>query len=417
MTRATRTTTDVTCPFCGLLCDDLVVASDGTMTTVVANGCARARTGFAQTGTPAEPAIGGRRCTLDQAVAHAARILRHANQPLIGGLGTDAAGCRAAMALAEKSGAAVDHMHGRAISANAQVLQRRGWIMTTLTEVRNRADVVVLFGTDGDSVNPRFSERCLRPAPGRQRSRRPRRQVVYIGEDTQARSVRRAVPGVSIIRCRQQDYLTLLSSLRVLLAGRGELATDGRARLAALADLLRGADYAVLAWAAGQLPADHTDLIVEILTEIIASLNAHTRAAGLPLGGNDGATTAVNVCAWQTGYPLRVNFAGGAPSYEPSHNAADAMLQRGEADALLWISSWRPVPPPAGGRLPTVALTAPSRRIAGLVDVHIPVAMPGVEASGTLFRVDSVVGLPLRPVRATGLLPAAEILSRIQAQL
>lgn len=418
MTRTSSTYTELTCPFCGLLCDDLTVVSGPERARVTAAGCSRAAAGFMQPPAPtARPVIRGRTATLEQAILHAAQILRDSNQPLVGGMAADAAACRAAMALAEKVGAAVDHMHGGAVAANAQVLQRRGWIMTTLTEVRNRADLVVLFGTDGDSVNPRFVERCLRPAPGMGRNRRRPRRIFYIGEAGPGRALKRALPGTTVISCRRHDYVEVLWSLRALLKGQPELAGTNVQALRALADAMCASDYAVLAWAPGQLPADHGDIIIETLCEVVSDLNEHTRAAGLTLGGNDGATTAMNVSAWQTGYPLRVNFAGGAPEYNPTRNAAETLIQRNEVDALVWISTFQPLPPPAGRRLPVIALTPASRRISALAEVHLPVAIPGVEAAGTLFRMDSVVGLPLRAVRNTPLPTAAEILNRIRDRL
>lgn len=418
MTRISPTLTDHPCPFCGLLCDDLNVVSAPDAVRVTANGCARAAAGFGQAAAAgARPAIRGRESTLELALAHAARILRTARQPLVAGMAADAAGCRAAVALAERAGAAVDHMHGEAISANARVMQRRGWIMTTLTEVRNRADVVVLFGTDGNSVNPRFTERCLVPVPAMGRGRRRPRRVVFIGEPAQARAIRRALPGAIAIPCRRQDYIEMLWSLRALLNGEPGLATRGSKGLRDLATRLRAASYAVVAWAPGQLPADHADVLIEALCDLVTTLNGQTRAAGLALGGNDGAVTAMNVCAWQTGYPLRVNFAGGAPAYDPARNAAESLLARNEADALVWISTLQPLPPPAAGRMPVIALTPASRRIAALAEVHFPVAIPGVDAPGTMFRLDSVVGLPLRAVRTGATATAADVLNRLRARL
>jgi formylmethanofuran dehydrogenase subunit B len=249
------------------------------------------------------------------------------------------------------------------------------------------------------------------------RNRRRPRRIFYVGEAAQGRALKRALPGTTTLSCRRQDYVEVLWSLRALLRGQPELASMRTPVLRALVDAARAADYAVMTWAPGQLPVDHGDIIIETLCEIVYVLNEHTRAAGLALGGNDGATTAMNVCAWQTGYPLRVNFAGGAPEYNPSRNATEALLQRGEADALVWVSAFQPLPPPAVRRMPVIALTPASRRISALAEVHFPVAIPGVESAGTMFRLDGVVGLPLRAVRNTNLPSAAEVLNRIRERL
>src|SRR5437660_1679628 len=57
-------------------------------------------------GTPAE---------LHTAAATAARLLDASRQPLIAGLGTDVAGARAAIILAQRIGAVIDHMNADAL--------------------------------------------------------------------------------------------------------------------------------------------------------------------------------------------------------------------------------------------------------------------------------------------------------------
>ena len=54
---------------------------------------------------------------LDAAIAEAARLLGASRLPVIAGLGTDVAGARAAIALAQRLGGVVDHMHSRRAAA------------------------------------------------------------------------------------------------------------------------------------------------------------------------------------------------------------------------------------------------------------------------------------------------------------
>src|SRR3569832_312232 len=107
--------------------------------------------------------IAGVPISLDEACRAAAIILSGSRRPLIGGLGGDVTGHRAALALAEKLGGVGDHMHGRAQFRNVQAIQDGGWVTTTLSEVRNRADLIVLAGTDASRYQ-RFFERFLAPA-------------------------------------------------------------------------------------------------------------------------------------------------------------------------------------------------------------------------------------------------------------
>ena len=111
---------------------------------IARNGCRRAAVDFARAPLAPTPRIAGRETSLDNAVRAAARLLRRARQPLFGGLATDVEGVRAAVDLAERCGATLDHAHGETLAAMTRLLQTRGWYAATLSELRNRADLVVL---------------------------------------------------------------------------------------------------------------------------------------------------------------------------------------------------------------------------------------------------------------------------------
>ena len=51
---------NVTCPFCGLLCDDIEVERTGSTIKVLKSGCPRSTAGFERVLPPAPPQIGGR---------------------------------------------------------------------------------------------------------------------------------------------------------------------------------------------------------------------------------------------------------------------------------------------------------------------------------------------------------------------
>src|SRR5262245_35324357 len=101
-----------TCPFCGLLCDDLVVEPHNDTLRPLQGACERSLAAFARLGTPAAARvtarIGGQAAAHDAALDAAAQILKQQRRPLIGGLGIDVAGMRATLALARRLGAVID---------------------------------------------------------------------------------------------------------------------------------------------------------------------------------------------------------------------------------------------------------------------------------------------------------------------
>src|SRR5580704_18393815 len=107
--------------------------------------------------------IDGAPASLDEAAAAAAQLLARSGQPLIAGLGADIAGARAAIALAERVGGVVDHMHSAALMRDLDCLRETGVMLMTPGEARVRADVVLLAGDALPQTWPALNERLLRP--------------------------------------------------------------------------------------------------------------------------------------------------------------------------------------------------------------------------------------------------------------
>ncbi len=152
---------NVACPFCGIVCDDLEISRSGAGLKVARNGCSKAIAGFERAVSGATPKIAGKPASLDDAIAAATARLRSSRMPVFGGLGTDVQGMRAVMSVADRAGAVVDHALSDGQYRNFRVLQSGGWVTTTLTEARNRADLFVIVGTDVHALHPRFFERVV----------------------------------------------------------------------------------------------------------------------------------------------------------------------------------------------------------------------------------------------------------------
>jgi formylmethanofuran dehydrogenase subunit B len=402
---------EVVCPFCAMGCDDLEVAvADGAL-QLVGPDCPVAAEGFGR-GQPAmEPALGGEAAALDAALAEAARLLRASSLPLYGGLGTDVAGMREVLALAERTGGIVDHAGSRGLLANLRAMQDGGTVTATLAEVRNRADLVLLVGTDTTAIAPRFLERCLAPRATLFGSLE--RQLVHLGPGE-------PLAGAERLACPAERLGEVVAVLRALAAGARiaahEVAGIALAALGGLADRLRAARYPVVVWAARDLPGSHPDLVTATLAGLIRELNAKGRCSGVPLVGPDNVVGANQVCGWQTGGPLRTSFASGAPDHDPVRWSTAALLRAGAADCLVWISGIGTLPLPDRG-VPTIALVRPGHPLPPGVDVAIPVGTPGLDHAGSVYRMDGVVSLPLRALRDTGLPGVAQALARIRTLL
>lgn len=418
------TSETVTCPFCGLLCDDLAVerSSSGNL-KVLKNGCAKSVIFFERPLQTPSPRVAGKEASLAEAVAAASAIMAAARQPLIAGLGTDVYGMRAAMNLAESANATLDHMNSNGFMRNIQVVQNSGWMITTLTEVRNRVDLLVVVGTDIVSVFPRFFEREVWNQETMFGQDTSKREVVYLGGRNIDTSAGVAPDGrqPEVLPCDLERLPDVTAALRALVSGKKLHATEvagiAVADLERLAQRLHASKYSVVAWAAAPLNFPHAELTVQNITELVKTLNQTTRSSGLPLGGIEGDMNANQVCTWISGYPMRTSYARSYPEHDPYHFSTDRLLASGEADALFWVSSFNPERTPPVTDIPTVVFGHAHMKLEREPEVFIPVGMPGADHKGIMFRTDNVVSLPLQQLRQSALPTLAEVLGAIEQAL
>ncbi len=448
----THTYDNVTCPFCGLLCDDLRITRTGS-TLKVDNGCPRANAGFQRPLPAAKPMVRGAEVSFEEAVQAAAGLVRAAKLPLYGGMASDVSGARAVMAIADKTCGVVDHALSEGQYRNFRVVQTSGWIMSTLTEVRNRADLLVIVGTDVHKLHGRFFDRIVTNQHTMFEGLAGKRTIVFIGEglDTSAATGPRIdeVITLPVAKDRIPEVLGAISALlrghpipppeapaasgakrsgilsSLLSGGKSsspaaaahEIAGVAFSAIAAVAEKCKQAKYGVMVWAPPALSMPQADLTVHMMTEIVRELNIHTRFAGLSLGGNEGAPSAASTCTWQTGFPLRVSFANGAPEYDSYRFNISRMLTDGEGDMLLWVASIGTDIGLPQTTAPTILLGTPGVRTAQPATVYIPVGTPGIDHTGQMVRCDNVVSLPMQNLGRSQLPSAAKVLTAIQAAL
>ena len=406
-----------TCPACGLLCDDVLLNYDAPIT--IKNGCKKSQVFFKQDTLSVSPTLSGLTCDLNTAVKAASEILRKSNQALFAGLGTEVQGMRSIIALAKKTGATLDHMHSEATARNTLTLQNSGWQTTTLTEVKNRADLILAIGTDIVSSHPRFFEQLVwnndslfnKPSP----------EVIYIAAsgNTDA-GVSPAGKAPRILEAKAPDLPLIMSALNALAQNKllktEQIAGISIDSLQSVLSRIKASKYTLVVWSTAGLAFAHAELTVQSITQLIATLNESSRVAGLPLNSGDGDSSVNNTSTWLSGYPTRNRFnpqqRGGEFTYDAYHFLTQQQLNT--CDALLWISSFNAHSPPTINA-PTIVIGHPNIKFTQTPDVFIPIGIPGLDHAGTMFRMDSSVALPLKKIRDLGLPTLSMVLREIES--
>jgi formylmethanofuran dehydrogenase subunit B len=399
----------ITCPFCGLGCDDLVNAG-GTVDT---RGCAKAARGFARAQPAPKPhAVNGAPVDLPIAAGAAARLLCAAGSPLFYGLAADLHGVRALLALADRVGGTVDHVNSPALLANAAVARASGWVTATFGEVANRADLILIVGGDPARNFPRFHERLVANATPLYRERAP--TIAYLGPREEAPAG--ATLSAFVAREDLLDALGVLAGLLREITPRRVPDHFAAAPLAVIAERLAAAGYGALVWDVTTFAPGESELAVELLAAMLRELNTKTRCVGVPLGGSENGLGGMQAALWEAGWPLPLGFAASAPQHDPWRFDGRRQIEAGEADLVVWIATLAPLPPPET-RVPVIAIVADDVALSAPATVEIRVGIPGLDHGGAVFRSDTVIALPLQATRPSDRPSVAEAAQAILAAL
>jgi len=415
--------TEVPSPFCGIGTDDLTIQVDGVSLKVIENGCTINTPAFEQAITDTSARVDGKEVSLEFAVAKAAELLAASNQPVIAGCATDVNGMRAVMAVADKVGAVVDNLNFPAARRNFLALQDTGWMTTTLAEIKNRCDYLLVVGVDLEGFAPRFFERYLWNKESMFLEDTSARDIVYLGKAPSGKAST-SPKGVEakVLECTDTDLPEVMAVLRALVKGK-KITTEfvggiAVSELHAVAEQLKAAKYSVVTWAAGALNYDHAELTVQMLTEMVKDINTmDTRSSGFPLGGKEGDQTANQVCGWTSAYPARTRFSSGIPEYDPFLYDSQLMLENGEADVLCWVQAFNSASIPPETNIPIIVLGRSGMIFDKEPDVFIPVGTPGIDHAGHAYRLDNVVAIRLKKLRESGLPSTADVLNAIEHAL
>ncbi len=360
--------------------------------------------------------VDGMRASLDQAAATAARLLMSSRQPLFAGLGTDVDGARRAVALAERVGGVIEHMHSASILRDLDCLRETGVMLTTPGEARVRADVLLLVGDGLDKAWPALNERLLSVPARPDRVDVERRFVVLARNE---RSEPRGQPGhvETVVFGKGADFAANLAALRARVKGRPWTTASDLAlsRLDAIADVLRGARFGVAIWSASGLDA----LEIEMVNGLVRDLNESTRFSSLPLAAADNGTGALAVCGWMTGFPMRTGFGSGAPTHDPWRFDAERLMRAGEVDCVVWISAFGAPPPVWAARSISIALCDRAARPALMPKVLIEVGRPGVDHDAVVhsLEIGTLVAVSANSPSSGDLPSVAEALARVAGSL
>jgi formylmethanofuran dehydrogenase subunit B len=420
-----RVVENVVCPFCGDLCDHLVLELDGNKVVRNTGGCAISSAKFLNYHKHRilKPYIreqGGLvEVNLDKALDKAADILVSSKYPLIFGLSsTDVEANKYAIELAELTHGVVDNTSVFCHGPSSLAVQEVGTARCTFGVAINLADLVVFWGSNPLEAHANHVARIVLREGRFVKGRKERRVVVVDARRTptadQADLFIKVEPG------RDYELLTALRmAVRDLDIEAPLVAGVPRDKVIELAEMMRTARYGVFFFGMGLTMTGAKYRNIVALIKLVHELNEWTKFCIIPMRGHYNVTGADQASLWTTGYPYAVSYARGFPKMIIGVTSATDLLASGDVDSALIVAS-----DPVGhlprravehlAKIPVVVIDAKWSLTTAFADVIIPGAYSGIECEGTAYRMDDV---PIRLKKIVdpppGVLCDSEVLRRL----
>jgi formylmethanofuran dehydrogenase subunit B len=418
---------NATCTFCGCVCDDMNLKVEDHKIIEAKNSCVLGKAWFLNHHIEDRPVaiIAGKPSSLDEGVERAAQILANARYPIVYGLSdTTCEAQRVAVGIADRIGACVDTTTSVCHGPSGMAFQGVGEVTCSLGEIKNRADLVLYWGSNPAESHPRHMTRYATMPKGLfVPNGRKDRTVVLVD----VRRTKSAPAADIFLQIKPRKDFEVLWALRALVKGveiNDGIEAETGISLAQLTDLvhrLKTCKFGVFLFGMGLSMTRGKHLNVEAALALARDLNDFTKFYIKPMRGHGNVTGADNVVTWQTGYPFGVNLGRGYPRFNPGEFTTADTLARGEADAALIVASdpMANFSQPAREHLasiPYIILDPKETPTVRHAAVAFTTATYGINTGGTVYRMDDVP-IPLRPAFDSPYPSDEEVLRRIDKRV
>ena len=407
---------DLVCPFCSLHCDDVKVLTDGKTFKIHDKNltCAKKiERNNIRKNSLIFPTINGKASTLSNAITQIKKNLSTHQELLILNHGSDLSGLRAILGLASQYGGIIDHINSEALFQNLNLLQRSGYMATSLTEIKNRADVIVIFGNKIFEKSPRLLEKVLQTQNSLCTDTR-KKEIILVGSFSSKiiNGIKKSsrVTNIKINLDMIPSFLNLLADDKKYKKINGLSGND----LVKTKKIISNAKYLVAVWTNSDFAlTSNPKRIINSISKYIISYNQDKRGACCPIAGSLGDVTSSQAIAWMTGFASRIKFIGNTFKHDRFSYNNKVLIDNQNVDTIIHISTLTSDKIRLDKRCFNIVLGHPNSSFSSVPDIFIPVGTPGIDNDGIMFRTDNVVSVALKKIREIKLPSTEDIINRL----
>ncbi|MFA5395478.1 MAG: formylmethanofuran dehydrogenase subunit B [Methanomicrobiales archaeon] len=400
---------DVGCPYCGACCDDVevTVSDDGKKILEVANVCAigaeifkhASREDRVKLPRMRQPDGTYKDVSYTEAIDFTAKMLVKAKKPLIFGFGsTNCEAMSSAAKVAEKAGAVLDNCASICHGSSFLAMFDNGYPSCTLGETKNRADVVVYWGSNPAHAHPRHMSRYAMFPRG-----------FFTGKGVMGRKVITVDPRFTDtarvsdihLQVKQGHDYELFNAFRMVVRGfeadiPDVVAGIKKEQILEVAEIMKNARFGTIFYGMGLCHSDGRNHNVDEAISLTRDLNETTKWTIMAMRGHYNITGPGAVWSWQFGFPYCLDLTKKNMAHmNPGETSSIDLAMRDEIDAFINIGT------DAGAHFPIEAVKHIKKHpmvtidpnicmASEISDLHIPVGIVGVEVAGIVYRMDNV---------------------------
>ncbi len=411
-----KTAREFVCPFCSLLCDDISITDENNrfrVQNLKNKTCLKKIESFNTTKKSILlPKINGKNGTLTNAINKSKLLINRSNEIGILNSGADMDSIRSAINLSSQTGANFDHINSKYFFDNMNIVQRSGYVATTLMELKNRSDTILIFGDKVIQKSPRLFEKYIFPDSALF-SKANKRKVFLIGKFSENE--------IKILKNKSQITnikldLKLIPKLLQIISSQenGEKIKISKKVLDEIKLTMKKSKYISAIWSSSDFyKTGFSGSIVKSITKFICDLNSYTRAVCLPIAGNLGDPTSAQVSTWLTGFPTRFKSINGLFQHDREAHDVLKLINNNEIDLVIHINCLSSEKIYINKKIKNIVIGHPDTSFSSTPDIFIPVGIPGIDYKGIMYRTDNVVSMALKNVRKINLPSPKQVLDKL----
>jgi len=396
------------CSGCSLLCDDIIVKSDGLFIEEVIGACLKGKERFDQVNAQnriTSPMIRKNNelvnASWEEALAKTVEIIKNSSAPLLYGFSNVTCEAqRAGMDLAKEINGFID---SNASICQGKILNKarsQGINLTTITEIINKVDLIILWGANPAETIPRLLNKILFSRGKFRMTGREIKTLVIIDPVKTASFRVMGVRDLALIIQPDKD-IELIQMLKEECCSADSIPSGGvagidKSDLKRLLLHLTGAENGVIILGQGVIqPHANYDLIEELLDllQLINTRQAKGRISLLLLGGHFNMAGFDHVALSSYGVSGKLQFEN--KKLVKSEDTIVSKINKENFDCSIIVGT-DPIshlPHSLSSKLskkPLILIDNHNSATSRIADVVLPTAITGIESSGLAYRIDQV---------------------------